>query len=329
MLEVILLKVMYLRLLMQNKIIHVKTFTNEYDIEVEWDLTTRCNYSCSYCKSYDNTQPLALKTLEEYESVISYLTSYFPEKIIKFDFLGGEPTLFKHWAELLEIVNSKKHIFKIFTNLSISINTLKNKLKNKTYKNCIDVSFHPEFANPDEFISKVKYLNDNSLLRTVSILMLPDYWDICIYVADKLKYTGRVGYSKIKNEDTNTFSIASGYIDYTEKQKEYLNSRIQHTNDGRYTEVIYSNKSVKYKGIEDITNNGITNFKGMHCYIGKTRIHIKSNGDVFPSACLLNYPKARIGNVYRQNLKTMDKPIICPFDFCGCGPDIRIEKKAI
>jgi MoaA/NifB/PqqE/SkfB family radical SAM enzyme len=56
--EVILLKVMYLRLLMQDKIIHVKTFTNEYDIEVEWDLTTRCNYSCSYCKSYDNTQPL-------------------------------------------------------------------------------------------------------------------------------------------------------------------------------------------------------------------------------------------------------------------------------
>jgi hypothetical protein len=39
-----------------------------------------------------------------------------------------------------------------FTNLAIPIKTLKNKLKNKTFKECIDVSFHPEFANPDNFI---------------------------------------------------------------------------------------------------------------------------------------------------------------------------------
>jgi hypothetical protein len=43
-----------------------------------------------------------------------------------------------------------------------------------------------------------------------------------------------VGYSRIKNEDTNTVSIASGYIDYTDEQKEYLNKPSQRTNDKDY-----------------------------------------------------------------------------------------------
>jgi len=36
-----------------------------------------------------------------------------------------------------------------------------------------------------------------------------------------------------------------------------------------------------------------------------------------------------MGNVYNENLRQIKNPIICPFNFCGCGPDMRIEKRAL
>lgn len=306
----------------------VKTFTNEYDVEIEWDLTTRCNYSCSYCKSYDNTQPSLLLDIKSYEKALDYLISYYNSKRIKIDFLGGEPMLFKHWSDLLQLVHDKGHVPKIITNLAIPLTTLKNRLLNKTFKECIDISFHPEFADADDFIEKANFLYEKGLLKTGGVLMHPDYWDKCIKVYESLKHTKRVGYSKIKNEDTNSNSIASGFIYYTQEQEELL-SKPSIVKSGRYTEVTYPDRVEKYSNIDDLFANGITNFKGLNCYVGNTRLHIKPNGDCYPSACLMKFAKSKIGNVYMENLRQVKKPIICPFNFCGCGPDMRIEKRAL
>ena len=66
----------------------------------------------------------------------------------------------------------------------------------------------------------------------------------------------------------------------------------------------------------------------MQCAVGKYRLHINPNGDVYPSACLLNYRRAKMGNIYKKNIRKVNKAITCPFSSCLCGPDIRIEKWA-
>ena len=66
----------------------------------------------------------------------------------------------------------------------------------------------------------------------------------------------------------------------------------------------------------------------MKCYVGKYRLHIDSNGDVFPSACLLNNRGAIMGNIFKENVRRIERPIICPFNACLCGTDIHIEKRA-
>ena len=33
-------------------------------------------------------------------------------------------------------------------------------------------------------------------------------------------------------------------------------------------------------------------------------------------------------NIFKQNIRKPQKAIICPFEECLCGPDIRIEKWA-
>ena len=55
----------------------------KFQVEVDWDITQRCNYSCSYCASYDNSQPFNFKTIEEYIDCFKYLSDYFGNKTIR------------------------------------------------------------------------------------------------------------------------------------------------------------------------------------------------------------------------------------------------------
>ena len=44
---------------------------------------------------------------------------------------------------------------------------------------------------------------------------------------------------------------------------------------------------------------------------------------------MLNYPKAKMGNIYKKNIRSVTKSIICPFNICACGPDIKISKETL
>ena len=44
---------------------------------------------------------------------------------------------------------------------------------------------------------------------------------------------------------------------------------------------------------------------------------------------IINYPKAKMGNIYKKNIRSVTKSIICPFNICACGPDIKISKETL
>ena len=150
--------------------------------------------------------------------------------------------------------------------------------------------------------------------------------DEVMYTMDKMGSTEE--YLNLLEENRKAGGTRRYSINYTNEQEDIL-STPSIVSSGRYTEVTYEDKVETYKTIDDLFANNITNFQGLNCYVGSTRLHIKPNGDSYPSACLLKYAKSKIGNVYKQDLKIINKPIVCPFSFCGCGPDIRIEKRKV
>ena len=105
-----------------------------------------CNYSCSYCGSYDN-RPTYFKTMDEYKKAIDYITKHFDNKTMRVSLLGGEPIIYKHWVDLVNTIYDKGHIVKMYTNLSIKNTTLIKKIKNLKQKKCIFVSWHPQFVD--------------------------------------------------------------------------------------------------------------------------------------------------------------------------------------
>ena len=293
-----------------------------FQVEVGWDITQRCNYSCSYCASYDNTQPFNFKTLEEYTDALDYLSDYFGNMRIKVDILGGEPTLFKKWFLLMNHMNSRNFLPKLTTNLSVPVDTYINKL-DKDLPPFIVASYHPEFAILDEFCYNLEKLKERNFLKGISILGDPNHWDRSIKVYNRLKkIMPSLLLTKIKNEHTSDYSITNDFVEYTDEQLKYFG--VNPTEDKNYT-VEFKDGSIGNPSISEIRFK-YSNFKGMKCAVGKYRLHINPNGDVYPSACLGNYPKAMMGNIYKQNIRKANSAITCPFSSCLCGPDIRIEK---
>lgn len=286
-------------------------------------ITQRCNYSCSYCASYDNSQPFLFKTLEEYIKSFKYLSDYFGNKTIRLQFLGGEPTLFKQWVKLVNWLSEYNYKPILTTNLSVpAIQYIR--VLNPRLGKFIQGSFHTEFADLDSFYESAKLLNNAGFLYTIELLPHPENWEYSMKCYKKLKEVAFVNISKIKDEFSNSSSISSGFLPYTEDQlkifediptlhDEYLTLKV----DDKIINPSFNEIKEKY-----------SNFKGMKCAVGRERIHIKPSGDVFPSACLLNYEKAKMGNIYEQNLIKAKNAITCPFNECLCGPDIRIEKWA-
>ena len=307
----------------------VLTTLFDYQAEVEWNLTMRCNYSCSYCESYDNTIPTNFKSLDDYTTAIKTLNQYLENKKARIEILGGEPMLYKHWNSLLNLIFEYGHLPKICTNLSINNKTLKKKLENLYPKQCIDVSWHTQFAEEDKIVENIKTIHESNHLRTISILADKRYWDKVKSAYNRVKHFDNVELSYIKDESAGKNNIASGLIEYSKEEINYI-ERVNNVNKFRFnfeTKVLYNSGKVDIlNNITDFFEKDVNNFKGMNCDVGKLRLHIKSNGDVYPSACLLNYPKAKMGNLYQGTIIKPKKAIKCPFSFCGCGPDLRINK---
>jgi len=305
-----------------EKIKSLKYFNPTFQVEVDWMLTQRCNYSCSYCSSYDNNQPFNFKTLEEYVSAFRYLSDRYGNKTIKLNFLGGEPTLFKQWVELINWLSSYNYVPHITTNLSIPVSSYVSKLNGKCL-NFIIASFHSEHADLNMFYENAKILNDYGYLDKITIPADPNNWDYTLKCYEKLSEITWTSLVRIKNEFTDDISIAGSYLDYTKEQLKVFENTVR---DDPYMEVDTGS---------DIVNPSIatirlkySNFKGMNCAVGRDRMHIVPSGDAYPSSCLLNYPKALMGNIFMKNIKVPKKAIKCPFNQCWCGPDIRIEKWA-
>lgn len=312
----------------EDKIKSVITTFFDYHAEVDWDLTMKCNYSCSYCESYNNSGPNHFKSLKEYKLAISNLKKYFGNKKVRIQLLGGEPMLYKKWDEIVNLIDNAGFTPIICTNLSITSRILISKIKNLIPKNCIDVSWHTQFADENKIVENIELLNKSGHLRYISILADKRYWDKVVSAYNRVKHLDNVEISHIKDESVGKTIIASKLIDYTNEELQFIekvNSKLYERNFN--TIVTFTNGATKtLQNTSDFFQNDVSNFKGMKCDIGMLRVQIKPNGDVYPSACLLNYPKAIIGNIYEGKIKKPTKPIECPFNFCGCGPDMRINK---
>jgi organic radical activating enzyme len=287
---------------------------------VNWTLSNKCNYRCSYCPTnlHDGSSGHP-----KWEVIKNFIENFKqPGKEICYRISGGEPTYWKYFIDMARLIKEQDHTFSFLTNGSQSIEYFE---KISPYTDGLILSYHPEYADVDHLILVAQTIKG---VVAVNLMMIPDKFDELVLIADKL-YNGSsniIVWPKLildKTLDVN-YHITNNMADYTDSQKQIIENwpYFRDVNDYKMHrgKILLDNKEISGN---KIILHGLNKHKGWKCWGGIDMVTINQWGNVFRSDCEQG---GLIGN-----LKTYQLPIepqICGADKCTCLSDIYLRKES-
>lgn len=298
------------------------TNNNPDSLDIEWVIFNTCNYKCSYCFPGLNKGDSRIIDKDAILDFFKKLDKEYPN-VKRLTVSGGEPTLWPllpiFFAELPESFSTA-----IVTNGSRTLRWWHDFFKKYDKITTITISVHFEFADLEHIKSLCKFLHDKT---EVSVLLLGN---------DKNFHVVKEFANSLKNENLNisikikpivTFPDTGYSVDFQKfvKEFEYRKSKRKKINVAKQLiidGVVYNSE---YANV--LISKNQTNFKGWHCELGKTRLFIWHDGNVYPASCG-TARKYKIGNIFDSTLKILDGAI-CEDSYCDCTPNIRIPKHCV
>ena len=292
---------------------------------VSWILGRFCNYKCSYCWPYANTDKPDHQELSLYKSTIDEIKSQARDNgytQFHFSFSGGEPTAYKDFGELIEHYCSdtapEYQSLHMTTNLSPGSKWW-NKWLEATkglQRRSITASFHAEFANEQEFGDKCLQLMKEGVLVTINQVMVPDLWKE--YYERSLRFIDRGIHVTLKPQSDPTASfVVSGY---TEEQTKILQTESeQDTPQVRLKDA----QGVTYEldQAERLNAFGFNKFKGWNCNAGYQSCIIRGDEVKRAYSC----SDEPLGTL-KDGFTLFKTPSKCVTDTCVSSADNKIPK---
>lgn len=294
-----------------------KEIISKERLSIQWFVTWKCNMSCEYCWQesagtvYRKLGGKTIKTVEEWANSINKLN---PNRIY---FTGGEPTLYKELPRLLNLLNDEI-TFDMTSNFGKTFNL--NDWKNVDSKrwNFIFFSFHPtQWENTDDFFIKLEeFIN---------------YFD-----------HSKIGIEMVLHPNNTKLVSSEKIVEFSNKHK-LLNPHLDKFHDSNFSNInrMYKNNSTKRIFIptfskeyifNEKTNND--NFKPINCPAGWKKINMDFEGNVFTCMSAIDRSKLfdkssmphynSIGNIFDENFKLNDRPILCWESFRCSACDFQV-----
>jgi MoaA/NifB/PqqE/SkfB family radical SAM enzyme len=304
-----------------------KTMLDSNLFSVSWIIGRFCNYKCSYCWPYANTDKPDYYDLKTYKNAIDEIKRQAIANgydKFHFSFSGGEPTAYKKFLDLVKYYEDYESEY-------LSIHMTSNCSPAKSWwkrwldathvmdRRSITASFHAEFANEKEFGDKLLYLQDEGVLVTINQVMVPEHWEE--YYARSKRFIDRGLHVTLKPQSDPT---ASFVVDgYTDEQKEIL----QNESEQEYKQVrLQDAKGVEYEidQAERLNAFGFNKFKGWSCNSGYQSCIIRGN-EVKRSYSCHDTPLGTL----TDGFKLFDKPMLCITPTCVSSADSKIPKEKI
>lgn len=305
-----------------------------------WLPTNKCNYNCSYCIDLDKTYYEKIpweKTKEFFENMFDHYNKLGIKKYI-LGISGGEPFVYSKLPEACEYFKNKQRNegleirIHINTNFSRSIKWLESIEKNV---DSIGASFHIEYEDQDQFLERVKFLEDKVNISIRLMMHKERFWEIVEFGKRLLERDGR--YSV---EHAPLFDKGSSHTEtysYPDDQEEFIRNNYRINNFKRgggklktsvpdyIPQIIYDNGESELAVCSKIIAEGHNKFEGWECDIGLSSIQISYNGLLGTSGCSVR----DLGNWITGEYEFPTDSVICPRKVCHCGFDINIPKRKI
>jgi organic radical activating enzyme len=302
-----------------------KTMLDNPLFNVSWILGRFCNYKCTYCWPYANTDKPDHQELSLYKHTIDEIKRQARDNNytqFHFSFSGGEPTAYKNFGELIEYYCSdtapEYQSLHMTTNLSPGSKWWNKWLETTKdlQRRSITASFHAEFANEQEFGDKCLQLMKEGVLVTINQVMVPELWKE--YYERSLRFIDRGIHVTLKPQSDPTASfVVSGY---TEEQTKILQTESeQDTPQVRLKDA----QGVTYEldQAERLNAFGFNKFKGWNCNAGYQSCIIRGDEVKRAYSC----SDEPLGTL-KDGFTLFKTPSKCVTDTCVSSADNKIPK---
>ena len=295
---------------------------------VSWILGRFCNYKCSYCWPYANSDTPDHLPLELYINAIDTIkqqarTNGFNK--FHWSFSGGEPTAYKHLPEIIKHLDEKTSSYQsihMTTNLSPGSKWWKSWCDATALlqRKSITASFHHEFAKEQEFGDKCLQLQYEGVFVTVNQVMVPEHFDELYERCQRFKARGINVTLKPQSNET-----ASGIVnDYTDAQIEIMRTEFdQKVNDQTLYQVRLTDGNTDYyvDQAERFNAFGFNQFTNWTCNSGYQSVIIRGD-EVKRGYSCHEQPLGSLTNGFTL----FDKAMPCVTPRCVSSADSKIPK---
>ena len=284
---------------------------------VSWTLSNKCNYRCEYCPDIlhngSTGQP-------QWSTVKRFVQNFnLKDKKICYRLSGGEPTYWKHFIDLAELVKEEGHKFTFVSNGSQSPEYFK---KIAPYTDGMMLSYHKAYANPEHFI---KIINESKIETVINMMLLPSDFEEIFALAEKIySSTARASIvPKVIVDKTSSENITNEVMTYTEAQKQLIKdwpfSRKVNDEELHRGAMMLNDEVVN---ANDLILQDKNKFSGWNCWAGLHGVDIDMWGNMYRADCQFG---GAIGNLERYKLPK--EKILCGKERCSCLSDIFIRKE--
>ncbi len=318
---------------------------------VSWNVTSFCNFRCSYCFDAKTGYKKDFCTLEQAETAIRHIASA-NRPSYQVSLVGGEPTTHPHLAEIImllcQYLGDRLEQLGITTNGSFSESQMKAILKaGEQVRVKLIISVHLEYMDVERVVELVKQYSLCTDLN-IHLMFHPELVDKAMSVADALialrrDYTFGM-YPVMLREPPLYDRFDSRYTQEHFNCAERIKERfgIVHTEDPEWPNKLKTkdigceffverdeNGSVeKYERISPTELKKMTGnvFTGMTCCAGTSIVKILGNGKVKGMTCGLN---PSMCNIFEENpflRQDWMHGVVCTKAMCGCAENLRIPK---
>tara|TARA_R110000782_G_scaffold74090_4_gene148162 strand:- start:621 stop:1589 length:969 start_codon:yes stop_codon:yes gene_type:complete len=253
---------------------------------VSWILGRFCNYSCSYCWPYANSNKPDHQAFELYTNTIDEIkrqarANGFTE--FHFSFSGGEPTAYKLFSELVayyaDDADAKYQSVHMTTNLSPGSKWWNKWLETTSslQRRSITASYHAEFAKEQEFGDKCLQLMKGGVYVTINQVMVPEMFEELYERLQRFAARGINVTLKPQSDPTASFIINGYTTDQIEKMQkgfpqEWNGEEVYQI---RLTDVSGSTHFIDQA--ERLNAYGFNKFEGWNCNAGYQSCIIRGN----------------------------------------------------
>jgi MoaA/NifB/PqqE/SkfB family radical SAM enzyme len=280
-------------------------------VKIEWNLSKRCNYDCSYCPSEIHDNSSKHTDIEILKSTIDKLVSL--NKTIRLSFTGGEPTVHPKFDELIKYAKKSGINW-----ISVTTNGTR---PYEFYKNLdVDqyvVSIHLEY-NWSKVVDLLLHLANSTNIKLIGQIMAHnDFMDHVKIIRNLLNDSKipntvrRIRWTDGDHDDFDDTRYSNDYLLWIKDQDATIQGNCIIDNET----IIHANEIIKHH---------LNMYKGWSCKAGIESLMINWDGEVYRATCRVG---GSIGNIFSGFICVPDKPILCTRDWCTCAADIPLTKE--